>query len=431
MNTRFSVILASLLVVATSHPNTCHGIDSRKVTSQARQAPEWVSSAASGYNDPTLGAGIVAPAVRDRNGPTNNPASPGWNDPLRPSAEPLRGSNNYNDPYFSQVVEQPQGLQKWRLGIYPEDTDTGVRITEVVRGSAAERAGLELNDRIISVHGYQVGYVNGVLYDCGQEFERHADDNGWVRVLVQNNRDGRLMNLPIQLDARQKAISGNVVYRDRSSLPRDAVLTVELRELIRSDLRPITLARQSFRPGRQVPIPFTLEYDPTIVDSRRNYVLFATIEGDGQLLYTTRQDIPVLRGGPSTDVQLLVERTGTSGGGNFPNRNEQLEQITRWFREYLRREPRSQELYVWEAHLARGGSLADAQLQILSTPEFYYQSNADDTQFIRRMFQLVTERQPSPQEISQWLNRMEYHHRIRPEVAREFLAMANAQAGRR
>ena len=303
-------------------------------------------------------------------------------------------------------------------------------ITEVVRGSAAERAGLEINDRIVSVHGYQVGYVNGVLYDSGQEFERHADSSGWVRILVQNNRDGRLLNLPVQLDPRQETITGTVAYHDRSSLPRDAVLTVELRELLRSDLRPVTLARQSYNPGQQVLIPFTLEYDPTQVDSRRNYVLFATISAGGRQLYTTRQDYPVLHGGPSAGVQLLVESTSTSGGGSLPNRNEQLAQITRWFRNYLRREPRAQELYVWESHLARGGFLQDAQLQILSTPEFYYQSNADDTQFVRRMFQLVTERQPSNQEISQWLNRLEYHNRLRPEMAREFLAMANSQAGR-
>jgi hypothetical protein len=86
-------------------------------------------------------------------------------------------------------------------------------------------------------------------------------------------------------------------------------------------------------------------------------------------------------------------------------------------------------LYVWEAHLDRGGTLADAQLQILSTPEFYYQSNADDAEYIRRMFQLVTNRQPSQQEVTQWMNRLTYYNRMRPEVAKEFLATAaTAQA---
>jgi len=134
---------------------------------------------------------------------------------------------------------------------------------------------------------------------------------------------------------------------------------------------------------------------------------------------------------PIQNVSLFLESTATtSPGSGQPYANDQLAQIDTWFREYLRRAPRAQELYVWKAHLARGGSLTEAQLQILSTPEFYYQSSADDGQYIRRMFQLVTNRQPSQQEISQWLTRLQYHNRLRPEMAREFLAMAKGQASR-
>jgi len=325
--------------------------------------------------------------------------------------------------------EQSQTLDRWRLGIYPEDTDTGVRVAEVVSGSAAERAGLEVNDRIVSVHGFQIGYVEGALYDIGQELERQADEKGWVRLLVQNNRDGQLMNLPVQLDARQKSLTGTITYQDRATLPRDAVVTVELREVLRADLQPITIARQTITSASRVPIPFKIEYDPSEVNSSRTYVMSAKIEVGGRQIYATREDIPVLDSQSTADIRLVVEPTSALPDG-VPNRNEQLAQISRWFREYLGREPRAQELYVWEAHLARGGSLADAQLQILSTPEFYYRANADDRQYIYRMFQLVTQRQPSQQEVSQWLNRLRSHHRLRSELAREFLTMANSQASR-
>jgi len=310
-------------------------------------------------------------------------------------------------------------------------TDTGVLLTEVVQGSAAQRAGLEVNDRIVSVHGYQVGYVDGTLYDSGQEFERYADDQGWVRMLVQNNRDGKLLSMPIQLDARQQAITGTVTYRDRQALPRDAVMTVELREVLQHGRQPIAVARQTYNVGRQVPIPFNLEYDPTHVDAHRHYVLHANISAAGRQLYALRQDTPVLGNSSASNLQLLLDSTKTFSGGNGPpNRNDGLAQIAAWFRDYLGREPRAQEQYVWDIHLARGGLLSDAQLQILSTPEFYYQSNADDAQYVERMFQLVANRQPSQQEISQWLQRLQYHNRMRPEMAREFLAMANQQVRR-
>jgi uncharacterized lipoprotein YbaY len=394
-------------------------VDSSRATSQPSGAPNWGSST---FNDPAYGYGTSLPD-QDRN---RAGVQPSWSDPTRSSFDPRLSTPL--DPNYSQTPLN-QTAQKWRLGIFPEDTETGVVVKEVVRGSAAERAGLEVNDRIISVHGYQVGYVNGVLFDIGQEMERHADNNGWVRALVQDNRNGRLMNLPIQLDGRSSTISGTITYRDRSALPRDAVATVELREQVRSDLRPITVARQTITGIRSVPIQFALDYDPTQVDNRGTYVLHASITSQGREIYSMRTDVPVLGNRPTSNVQLLVESTSSFPAGTITNRQDQLNQISQWFRQYLGREPRAQELYVWEAHLDRGGTLADAQLQILSTPEFYYQANANDTEYIRRMFLMVTNRQPTQQEVTQWLNRLNYYNRLRPEVAREFLSsVATAQS---
>jgi uncharacterized lipoprotein YbaY len=431
------VALATLFCLTMLAGNVCDAVDTNQSSALTRNAPEWAKSSANSTSDASLSYQRQdVPAIRDRS--NSRVAGPTWNDPSLPAIDPLRNNSWQSGGWpgdsgpGSNVAESTPTWQKWRLGIYPEDTDTGVKITEVVGGSAAQRAGLERNDRIIAVHGYQVGYVNGTLYDCGQEFERHADQQGWVRILVQNNRNGQLLNMPLQLDPRHQAITGMVTYRDRSGLPRDAVLNVELREVLSySTARPIVLTRQSYTAARQ-PVSFSLDYDPTQIDARRNYVLHANITAGGRQIYAMRQDQPILGNNSSQNVQLLVESTGSSfpGNGPYSNTSDQLAQISNWFREYLRREPRAQELYVWEAHLARGGSLADAQLQILSTPEFYYQSNADDASYVRRMFQLVTDRQPSQQEISQWLNRLQYHNRLRPEMAREFLAMAQGQASR-
>jgi len=440
MQKQLRVALATLLIILVG-VRVGSAVDSNRSNTLTRSAPAWAQPGANNVADPSFGFDRqTTPTIRDRS--SNARVAPTWNDPSLPAVDPLRNNSWQNNSWSNgnnfepnvagpNAVNQRPTWQKWRLGIYPEDTDTGVRISQIVRGSAAERAGLETNDRIISVHGYQVGYVNGTLYDCGQEFERHADSQGWVRILVQNNRDGKLLNIPLQLDPRHQGITGTVSYRDRSTLPRGAVLNVELREVLSySSSRPITLTRQAYTAARQ-PISFELDYDPTQIDPRRNYVLHANITSGGRQIYSMRQDAPIFGNSSSQNVQLLVESTATTyPGGGLPNQRDQLAQIKTWFREYLRREPRSQEIYVWQAHLDRGGSLSDAQLQILSTPEFYYQSNADDAEYVRRMFQLVANRQPSQQEISQWLNRLQFHNRLRPEMAREFLTMAKGQTRR-
>ncbi len=427
MKTFLQAALGTLLIVPTVGLNFSHGIDTNRASSQARRAPGAANTTTNAFGDPSLnwrGAITNPNRARDR---SQDRAAPNWNYQPPTSGTP---SQSFQPSFFPGQGTQNQTLDHWRLGIFPEDTDTGVRIAEVVQGSAAERAGLEVSDRIISVNGFQIGYVDNTLYDVGKELERHANDQGWVRLLVQNNRDGQLMNLPVQLDARQKTLTGTITYRNRAELPRDAIATVELREVLRADLRPITIARQTITSASRVPIPFKIEYDPSEVNSNRTYILSATIEAGGRQIYATRRDIAVFGGKPTTKLQLVVESAASYPGGAAPNRNEQIAQISRWFREYLGREPRAQELYVWEAHLARGGPISDAQLQILSTPEFYYQAGADDTQYIYRMFQLVTQRQPSQQEVSQWLNRLRSHSRLRSELAREFLTMANSQASR-
>ncbi len=87
-----------------------------------------------------------------------------------------------------------------KLGVWARNTDSGVVITRVARGSAAERIGLERGDRIVSVGGYQVGYVGDLLYPLGFELRRHADSRGDVLLLVQNVRNHELMNLTARLD---------------------------------------------------------------------------------------------------------------------------------------------------------------------------------------------------------------------------------------
>jgi len=94
-------------------------------------------------------------------------------------------------------------LPRWRLGIYADSTDTGALVTRVSPNSPAWESGLEEGDRIVTVGGFQIGYVDGALFDLGDELQLRADRNGRVTLLVQNRRNLRLVNLEVTLERRR------------------------------------------------------------------------------------------------------------------------------------------------------------------------------------------------------------------------------------
>src|SRR5690606_14514603 len=100
-----------------------------------------------------------------------------------------------------------------------QNLDTGVLVTEVDRNLPADRAGIEVNDVIVNVGGYQVGYVGNQLFDLGDEIRKRVDANGKVDFLVLDNRRAKLVNVPVQLQPQNsRSIAGNATYRERIAL---------------------------------------------------------------------------------------------------------------------------------------------------------------------------------------------------------------------
>ena len=89
--------------------------------------------------------------------------------------------------------------RRWQLGVHAYNTDNGVVITNVLPRSPAWEAGLERGDVIVTVDGFQVGYVGGRLYSLGDELQ-HRAGGGRVLLLVQNTRNQRLVNVDARLE---------------------------------------------------------------------------------------------------------------------------------------------------------------------------------------------------------------------------------------
>lgn len=103
-------------------------------------------------------------------------------------------------------------------------------------------------------------------------------------------------------------LTGTVTYLPRIALPAGATVTVRLQDISRMDTAALLVAEQVIvTQGEQVPIPYSLTYDPAELEERATYAVSARIEVEGALRFISDTIIPVLtRGAPLTGVEVLV-----------------------------------------------------------------------------------------------------------------------------
>lgn len=108
-------------------------------------------------------------------------------------------------------------------------------------------------------------------------------------------------------------VTGTVTYRERIALPLNAVVVVELQDVSRMDAPAIVLDRQTIPVTNQVPIPFTLRFDPQKIEPQRIYAVRAQILVNGQLRFiNTSMNRVITQGNPSSNVEILVQPVGRS-----------------------------------------------------------------------------------------------------------------------
>lgn len=106
-------------------------------------------------------------------------------------------------------------------------------------------------------------------------------------------------------------VSGQITKRDRSGLPENAIVTVELRDVSLADAPAKTLSTDVIElNGNQLPVAYELGYDPDEIDDRNTYTVFSRIEADGTLLYITDTAYPVITNGATEDVEVVVVPAG-------------------------------------------------------------------------------------------------------------------------
>jgi uncharacterized lipoprotein YbaY len=275
------------------------------------------------------------------------------------------------------------------------------------------------------VNGFQVGFVGGAHYDTGSEFDRLADDDGRVMLLVRNQRNGQLVNVPIQLESRFSSITGTIGYRERNQLPQGSICTVELREISRPNAPPIALSSKTIQ-IQQIPIPFRIEYDPADIVARRSYFVHATITAGNQQIYTTTASYQVLNTPTQPALAMTLDPVVVATGSQVTSRDAQLEEILRLYQAYLQRDPRQNEYDVLTSRLERGQTIRDVQLDLLSGNEYYFRCEADNRAYINQLHEEFLNRPASQQEMEYWLTQLDQRGGLRRDVARDFLIAINA-----
>lgn len=115
------------------------------------------------------------------------------------------------------------------------------------------------------------------------------------------------------------AVSGTLTYRERVTLPANAVVTVQIAR-VAANSAPQVVAEQRFTTnGAQPPFRYSLPYDPARIDPNATYTVQSNITVGGQLRYTTNTVYPVItRGAPTQNVNMTLVASGrlpnTSGG---------------------------------------------------------------------------------------------------------------------
>ena len=109
-------------------------------------------------------------------------------------------------------------------------------------------------------------------------------------------------------------VTGTVFYLERIALPPGAVLKVQLIDGSIADAPADVIAQETIQVTTQVPIPFSLSYDPHRIIPSHTYAVQARIEVDGKLRFINTSSNPVVTNGKPASVDVRVSPVPQSPG---------------------------------------------------------------------------------------------------------------------
>jgi putative lipoprotein len=102
------------------------------------------------------------------------------------------------------------------------------------------------------------------------------------------------------------AVTGAVFWRERIMLPPTTKVIVRLQDVSLADAPAKLIAEQVIDGVRVPPAKFSLAYDPATIAPNARISVSARVEVDGKLRFISDTHIPVINGGPTEGVPVLV-----------------------------------------------------------------------------------------------------------------------------
>jgi putative lipoprotein len=104
-------------------------------------------------------------------------------------------------------------------------------------------------------------------------------------------------------------VGGYVAYRQRITMPPEAVLSVRIDEIAQPDAPPVLVSEVRSPIGtRKTPIPFSMKIVSTSINPRSSYVLSGSITVNGELRLATTRSYPVLSPDAPSLINMLLDK---------------------------------------------------------------------------------------------------------------------------
>ncbi|MFN5186433.1 MAG: YbaY family lipoprotein [Planctomycetota bacterium] len=357
-----------------------------------------------------LGLGSVGYAQDDRN------RDESFNDPF---ADP-NGLGGVGQSRYLPPGQRPP--TNFRLGIYSRNTDTGVLVTSVNAGSAAQQSGIEAQDIIIAVNGYQVGIINGRTYDIAEELARRVDAQGRVMLLVRNHRDGRLVNIPVQFYGNAPGMATSVYATantaNRPSVQPGMMLMARVIDTTFPQWQNVSLGETQVPLDGRWPVNFQIDLDPSQIRPDHRYALDVKVVQRGYTVLQMNSPATVnfANGNPRIAV-TLVPPQGPAPAGIPPGiSNRPIDQIGMWYEQLAGRPMNDRESQVWQRELAKGKSLDEIYATVLASSEYYDRFRGNMDLYINEIYRTLFGRSATPSEVLALRNRLSQSAELRIPV---------------
>lgn len=357
-----------------------------------------------------LGLGSVGQAQDDRN------RDESFNDPF---ADP-NGLGGVGQSRYLPPGQRPP--TNFRLGIYSRNTDTGVLVTSVNAGSAAQQSGIEAQDIIIAVNGYQVGIINGRTYDIAEELARRVDAQGRVMLLVRNHRDGRLVNIPVQFYGNAPGMATSVYATantaNRPSVQPGMMLMARVIDTTFPQWQNVSLGETQVPLDGRWPVNFQIDLDPSQIRPDHRYALDVKVVQRGYTVLQMNSPATVnfANGNPRIAV-TLVPPQGPAPAGIPPGiSNRPIDQIGMWYEQLAGRPMSDRESQVWQRELAKGKSLDEIYATVLASSEYYDRFRGNMDLYINEIYRTLFGRSATPSEVLALRNRLSQSAELRIPV---------------